>query len=69
MVEYSLSTHKALAVLGFELRASCLVVRKSITALLHQPFFVLCIFEIGLSNYLSGLASSLDPPDFYLLSS
>jgi hypothetical protein len=54
----------------FELRASCLLSRAGALSLepLHQPFFVLSIFEIG-SHFLPRLASTHDPPDLYLLSS
>jgi hypothetical protein len=49
-------------VLGFELRAYTLSHSTS-------PFFVKGFSRWGLSNYLPGLASNLDPPDLCLLSS
>jgi hypothetical protein len=37
--------------------------------LFYQPFFFWWVFfQIGLKNYLPGLASNWDPPDFCLLS-
>jgi hypothetical protein len=45
-------------VLGLELKGSCLLGRYPHTC---QPFFVLGIFEVGLTNYLPKLASNLDP--------
>jgi hypothetical protein len=36
---------------------------------LHQPFFVLCILEIGSHALFARLASNLNPPDVCLLSS
>jgi hypothetical protein len=36
---------------------------------LQEPFSVLGIFEMGLTNYLPGLASNCDPPNLCFLSS
>jgi hypothetical protein len=58
-----------LSALGFELRTSQLPRVLLLFELLHQPFFVMGFFEIGLENYLPRLASNCDPPDLCLLSS
>jgi hypothetical protein len=53
--------------LGFELRALCFA-KQALHCLTHtsSPFVALVILEMGLANYLLGLASKLDPPDLSL---
>jgi hypothetical protein len=56
--------------LGFDLRASYMLAGALPLEPLHQPFFVMGFFQIGLPKLLAqGLALNCDPTDLCLLSS
>jgi hypothetical protein len=65
---FSISTF-FFSVLGFEFRVSRLLGGVLPLEPLHQPFFVMGIFEIGSCELFAGLALNHNPLDLCLLSS
>jgi hypothetical protein len=64
ITEYHCYSFFFLAVLGFELRAWCLLGWCLSLQPSPQPFHALVIFQIGFLNFDPGLASDLDPSNY-----
>jgi hypothetical protein len=58
-----------LVLLELEFRALSLLAGVLLPEPLHQPFFVLGIFEIGYCQLFAGVALNCNPPHLCLLSS